>query len=909
MSDPPEVLLEQETLDEMITKNPTTIAERRTAVESLLAAVSDDAHSTPPSSYSSVGSPMFSEGIPSMSNGTHVRGRDEAHSDDDDEEEEEKGEKCDDGENSAPLVDRGRRVETVDVLATNNANHQTVQQQNASSTLVAGKSTATTAPSLPTNGTDTTTNTVSNEETSTTDTTIANHNHPNNNTIDGADTPKSSSISLTAPFSSIFGSSTRTLPISPLAQPPANASQSDTTQNGVNNQHQQQQQLYTPGYHPAELVHMSIYAPNLIISEDNTSNNNEHGNEDISELDKEEQQERQQVIYCYDRVDLLPGSTFNDGNSRNATSPVEGYSLADKQQRQLWNMRLRKIGLARALAEFCGSFTDQPFIDNVHTQRHRWSVIELEPGYWILAEIALGRYVRPLRDDKHKFEVEYSESSVDDACVREILLNGYQSFKLHYGLINNILTQQGRISLNRQLITHFDAAITEWNFDRRDIYAALNGIDYAPMSRTSRLSVDQLLVDIRTRLDQVNHTMLLWRDTLVSSDINDIQDTRTLWHYLVDKYVPTKELNDTKAGYRRGRKMAKKIPVTEQAYSNGNESTNSLYSFWQSSNFLKTITPSFWTRNVTGEPTIDAIASATINDFDKELNGSNERDNADSHEDDDDDEGTSSAVTSPALSREASEGGVSSDRAGSTLLLSSNAASNSLPSITTITNGVTLLGQFLTGPLKLKETKRVTESETDGVKEQDESLDSNGLQDAPPIVYIGSPAEAHHLIIYQYPPELLLVMLIPVAQAPQLTAIEFYRTLRDHMAALVEAVHYRMAHERRGVERVYADRVKNYRFAYLDRQSLAFRSTLSARRIRGDVRECLLRMHETFERDENIRELCDRLSISSRWILARRDARREVYFIVDRKDATLVHVEEEFRRLSAVDLGQIVMDR
>ncbi|RKP24401.1 hypothetical protein SYNPS1DRAFT_23506 [Syncephalis pseudoplumigaleata] len=340
-------------------------------------------------------------------------------------------------------------------------------------------------------------------------------------------------------------------------------------------------------------------------------------------------------------------------------------------------------------------------LDNVHTQRHRWSILQLEPGYWLLAEVALGRYVRPMRDDRHRFEVEYIESSVDDACVREILTNGYQAFRLRYGTLTDILREQGRIQLNQQLMRHYDYYIPEWEFDRRDVQVALNGISYAPMSRTSRLSVDQLLADIHTRLDQISHTMLLWRDTLVTSDIADIEETRALYHYLLEHY--------------------------------------------------------------------------------------------------------GSAASTHALA-----------------------------------GGAGGLGRFLTGPMRWRDTSGNAASSTG----------STASSEAPPVVYVGTPNAPHHLIVYQYPSQLLLVMLVPVARAPQLTSAEFYRTLGDHIMAPIEAVHYRMAQERRGVERVY-----------------------------------------------------------HWWVLARRDARREVYFVVDRKDATLVQVEEEFRRLSAVDLGQIVMDR
>ncbi|KAI8054553.1 hypothetical protein BDF22DRAFT_679656 [Syncephalis plumigaleata] len=830
MSEPPDSILSMEAADLNITQVLTS--DKLTAVDSLLAAAAatpDSTHSTSPTVYASV----LTGDIPTISNG----GRTRENSDDDDDDVEDARRL---GENDAALADGRRCVETVDVCETSAITNRAISSPLSNGTLdLHRKDHVDSIASSANRGAST-------------------------------NSAPTSSRPFSSPFSSLFGGNSRSLPISPLAQPPANANQLNILPNGVHHR----QQLYTPGYHHAELVHMSIYAPDLLSVEDETEDIQADPSTDIDEL-----QERQQVVYCYDRIDLLTDPALHDRPNDNTCSmnSADGSSTR-KQQKMLWDMRLRKIGLARALAEFCGSFTDEPLVDNVHTQRHRWSIMQLEPGYWVLTEIALGRYVRPMRDDKHRFEVEYIESSVDDACVRETILNGYQSFRLRYGTLASIFEEQGRIKLNQQLIRHYDLLIPEWEFDRRDIHIALNGIHYTPMSRTSRLSVDQLLTDVRTRLDQVSQTMLLWRDTLVSSDIADIEETRALYRYLIDQYVPADELKGARSkGGRYTRKKVRKVngsngSLPSEHTNSGHESTSSLYSFWHSTNFLKTITPSFWTRSTSNDDSItsDVIEDNEIPPIDMIMLNN---------------------ITSPALSRETSEGN-GPDR-GVTV------GCGFTTRITTITGGVTSLGRFLTGPMRSRDATGQVMS----------SPPNNSNSEAPPIIYVGSPNRPHHLIVYQYPPQLLLVMLVPVDQAPHLTSIEFYRTLSDHIVALVEAVHYRMAQERRNVERAYVDRVKSYRFIYLDRLSLALRTTISIRRMRNDIRECLLRMHEAFESDPDIRELCDRLSVSNRWVLARRDTRREVYFVVDRKDATLVQVEEEFRRLSAVDLGQIVMDR
>jgi hypothetical protein len=92
------------------------------------------------------------------------------------------------------------------------------------------------------------------------------------------------------------------------------------------------------------------------------------------------------------------------------------------------------------------------------------------------------------------------------------------------------------------------------------------GIHYTPMSRTSRLSVDQLLIDVRTRLDQISHTMLLWRDTLVSSDLPDVEETRALYRYLIDQYIPADELKEARTkGGRYNRKKVKKANGSDRS--------------------------------------------------------------------------------------------------------------------------------------------------------------------------------------------------------------------------------------------------------------------------------------------------------------------------------------------------------
>jgi hypothetical protein len=320
MSEPPDIMLPMEAADLNITTGPVDISTngKLTAVDSLLAAAAatpDSVHST----LSTVYAPILTEDIPTISDGGHAM----ENSDDDDDTEDARRL----GENDAALADGRRCVETVDVC------EPVTSERAISSSLSNGTSNS------HKHGVELTTSLANGSSVSGEQHRAKEEDVSANATTD--------SRSFSSPFSSLFSGNSRFLPISPLTQPPANANQLNILPNGVHHR----QQLYTPGYHPAELVHMSIYAPDLL-SIENQSNDDIQAD---SSTDIDELQERQQVIYCYDRIDLLTDPALHARPSDNAssTNDTDGPPMR-KQQKMLWNMRLRKIGLARALAEFCG---------------------------------------------------------------------------------------------------------------------------------------------------------------------------------------------------------------------------------------------------------------------------------------------------------------------------------------------------------------------------------------------------------------------------------------------------------------------------------------------------------------------------------------------------------------------------
>jgi hypothetical protein len=174
------------------------------------------------------------------------------------------------------------------------------------------------------------------------------------------------------------GSVVSNLSVSSLVQSAA-AVQGSTTaslleasiQEGSSTAGKARRKYHAHGYHPAELVHFSIYYPEL-----NDSSKLDKDSLTAEELDQQvELCERRQVLYYYEKAERLKSdaakntttlfhtdteqNTHRDDNTTNVNhDSVENTANAtlefqQQEEKKAWDMRLRKIGLAQALVNFC----------------------------------------------------------------------------------------------------------------------------------------------------------------------------------------------------------------------------------------------------------------------------------------------------------------------------------------------------------------------------------------------------------------------------------------------------------------------------------------------------------------------------------------------------------------------------
>ncbi|KXS18561.1 hypothetical protein M427DRAFT_67615 [Gonapodya prolifera JEL478] len=177
-----------------------------------------------------------------------------------------------------------------------------------------------------------------------------------------------------------------------------------------------------------------------------------------------------------------PGLGMSEGSERDQLLFFypKDWSLDDK---------IRQIGLAQALVNFCGGFS-QKHCESVHTQRSRIALRRVEDaggangGYWMLLKIRLPSLRRrgagassvsvggapasggaggtSNTGSAAKDTIEYMDSVVSDAALQFALAESYRTFRLLHGTFHATCTLRSPAHLKRLLDLFFSRYITRW---------------------------------------------------------------------------------------------------------------------------------------------------------------------------------------------------------------------------------------------------------------------------------------------------------------------------------------------------------------------------------------------------------------------------------------------------------------
>jgi len=170
-----------------------------------------------------------------------------------------------------------------------------------------------------------------------------------------------------------------------------------------------------------------------------------------------------------------------------------------------------------------------------------------------------------------------------------------------------------------------------------------------------------------------------------------------------------------------------------------------------------------------------------------------------------------------------------------------------------------------------------------------------------PLVYIGK-AEAYQLVVFSIQESMCLFFLHKDAELD----LNFFRTLGSFISQQINFLapileeHYQ---KKLGVE-------EQYRYIYFNHMNFALKTSLKdkGQSIPRETMKMLNDLHADFEKSsENISEVLVRTQ-NDRWVVGRKSDQREFYVIFDQKNAHLIEINEEVKKLSSTYFNNIFID-
>ncbi|KAH7026391.1 uncharacterized protein B0I36DRAFT_330565 [Microdochium trichocladiopsis] len=191
---------------------------------------------------------------------------------------------------------------------------------------------------------------------------------------------------------------------------------------------------------PAQLGFLTIFNPSLGISDETLDD---------------------QIVY-YASVNTQAGGRRH----RSRGKPIANVSQAER------NERLRQIGLAQGMVEFSRGFAGGQVLDTIDTDKSRYVLHELEPGWWILASVDLTKIPLPPRLGSTSPEtndpaanVEYSSREMKPATLLlQDLLRAHSTFLLHHTTsLSAMFVRLKRAKFVSVLSRFWDLFLSTWN--------------------------------------------------------------------------------------------------------------------------------------------------------------------------------------------------------------------------------------------------------------------------------------------------------------------------------------------------------------------------------------------------------------------------------------------------------------
>jgi len=98
---------------------------------------------------------------------------------------------------------------------------------------------------------------------------------------------------------------------------------------------------------------------------------------------------------------------------------------------------------------------------------------------------------------------------------------------------------------------------------------------------------------------------------------------------------------------------------------------------------------------------------------------------------------------------------------------------------------------------------------------------------------------------------------------------------------------------------------EGFRYLYFNHMNLALKSSIERDSLSPDTIRILNKMHNDFENSPQLSEI---LISNEGWIVGRKSDQREFYILFDEKNANLLEINDEVKKLSAIYFRDIFID-
>lgn len=232
--------------------------------------------------------------------------------------------------------------------------------------------------------------------------------------------------------------------------------------------------------------------------------------------------------------------------------------------------QMKNVGLSEALIKFTETFNPGQPCEALHTQKTRQLYHNPEKGFWIVLTVSLPLVTRPTVNSQNSNSggstLVWGEEEVQDRVFLGVLCHAYRTFCLFSGSFTS-LVEKGRFKvlnkgagevddhyyLLRSRLDHFFSLYLSQSLrlNHADLLEVFQGVSFLPLDRRSFLRVRCFLSRAEEEVDWVLQkyqkcstcsttplaSIFLYNDQLLWSGLN-ADETQVLYRYLVGSLLP-----------------------------------------------------------------------------------------------------------------------------------------------------------------------------------------------------------------------------------------------------------------------------------------------------------------------------------------------------------------------------------